>query len=442
MIGAILAIAMLAADVGGAMPVRVTDPWTIEVGPGAVDLNGRTVTLGSAVKFSIMPSPVITVQNEPHEALPVFNEKAGGWGKGTRLTPLITQECSATGALVPATLVLKPAPGAATPFTPDTDYRIDGFWATIGRVEDGPIDAQQTVYVDYQYSPDRLDTIAADAQGHLRLVEGALGAGAMEPPALAPGESAVVNVWVPSQTKALTDENLFPIFPARHEEPATSASIAERLLPRTLARLRAGQEVTIVAWGDSVTNGGGVTRQEDWYQDQFVRLLQDRFPKAAIHLLTAAWGGSSSAKYLEQPHGAQYDFVRDVLEPKPDLVTIEFVNDAYLSEEETMAHYRSILARVQGAGAEVVLVTPHLVRPDWLKSDTFKVKRDPRPYVAGLRRLSEEDHIALADAAAGWCDLWRVGIPYTTLLANSINHPDVRGHAIFASRLMALFPEQ
>ena len=67
-----------------------------------------------------------------------------------------------------------------------------------------------------------------------------------------------------------------------------------------------------------------------------------------------------------------------------DLVTIEFVNDAYLDEAGVEEHYGKILADLQGVGSEVVLITPHLVRPDWLPTDTLKVKEDPRAYVRGL----------------------------------------------------------
>jgi len=48
----------------------------------------------------------------------------------------------------------------------------------------------------------------------------------------------------------------------------------------------------------------------------------------------------------------------------------------------------------------------------------------------------------VADASAEWCKLWRRGIPYVTILANAINHPDVRGHELFARVLLGLFPEK
>jgi lysophospholipase L1-like esterase len=211
----------------------------------------------------------------------------------------------------------------------------------------------------------------------------------------------------------------------------------------TLTKLRAGEPVTIVAWGDSVTDGGGVeTTPELRYQNQFARRLGERFPKAKVSSLTAGWGGRGSRDYLEAPRGGDKDFVRDVLEPKPDLVTIEFVNDAYLDEEQTQVHYSKILHLLRGNGSGVILITPHLVRPDWMQTATMKFDEDPRPYVRGLRRFSKENEVAIADASLLWCGLWRQGIPYITLEKNSINHPDARGHELFADALMSVFPNE
>lgn len=85
------------------------------------------------------------------------------------------------------------------------------------------------------------------------------------------------------------------------------------------------------------------------------------------------------------------------------------------------------------------ILTPHL-------SSFMSVSRerdldeDPREYVQLVRRFAAANQVALADAAARYGRLWRQGIPYTTLMVNTANHPDVRGMAIFADSLMALFP--
>jgi len=129
-----------------------------------------------------------------------------------------------------------------------------------------------------------------------------------------------------------------------------------------------------------------------------------------------------------------------VLEPKPDLVTVEFVNDAYLEGDALREQYTEIVDRISECGAETILIAPHLVRPDWMGMNTMKFDEDPRPYVRDLKALARERRIALADAVRPVVRLWRVGIPYVIFLADSINHPDERGHQLFAEAPMSVFP--
>jgi hypothetical protein len=81
------------------------------------------------------------------------------------------------------------------------------------------------------------------------------------------------------------------------------------------------------------------------------------------------------------------------------------------------------------------------VWPDWMGLTRERdIDEDPRPYVAGLRQFAANRGVALADASRRYGRLWRQGIPYTTLMLNSINHPDARGMKLFADALMELFP--
>ena len=423
-----------------AMPARVVGAWTIEVGPGAVTLPDGEVALAEAVTLEVPPPETVRVTDERHDGLPMFNPKTGGWVRGAKLRGLVTEECTATGELHPDSVRLKASPGDAAPFALGSDYELDPFWATFGRLDGSAIAEGQAVFVDYEYTPWRLDSVLVDETGAVRLAVGEPDAALALPPEPKPGERAVANIWISGAIEQLTDENVFPIEFAPPPLPPQAETQAERRLPKTLAKLRAGKTVTIVAWGDSVTNGGGVNGHvEQWYQAVFAERLRERFPEAAVRMLTAAWPGGNSTGYMKAPSGGTYDFVRDVLEPKPDLVTIEFVNDAYLDEAATAAHYAEILEHLHGIGAEVALITPHLVRRDWLTTDTVKVDEDPRPYVKALRQFAMDNDLALADASKEWCRLWRQGIPYVTLLANSINHPDARGHEIFAEALTNLF---
>ena len=128
----------------------------------------------------------------------------------------------------------------------------------------------------------------------------------------------------------------------------------------------------------------------------------------------------------------------NVLAAKPDLVTIEFVNDAALSPKQVQESYEDILERLKPSGAEVILITPHFTM--W-RMMGFKDMRgsERRPYVLALRDFARDYNVGLADASARWEHLAKEGLPYVTLLHNTINHPDDRGHRLFAEELWKCF---
>lgn len=423
----------------GAIPVSLTGDWQVTLGPGKVTLGGREVNLAQPVALDVTPPQPRTVVGELHKSLPVFDPKSN-WRKGAYLDALRAQECSTTGLVRESSVVVKGETGQV--LTRGKDYELDPFWGSIGRLEGEALGADQKVFVDYQYVPERVDSIVALPDNTLKLVEGPAGVGSILPPAVPEGAVVVANLYHHGPATKLEDSNLYPLDPAVFA-PTAVAPVAEKLLPRTLAKLRAGQEVKIIAWGDSVTNGGGVgSATELWYQNVFAKALGERFPQAKITMITAAWGGRNSTAYMTAPAGGEKDFVRDVLTPRADLITCEWVNDSGLSGEALKKHYSEIMKHLTGSGAEVILITPHLVRPDWLGKTSCKFDDDPRPYVRDLRQFAADNNVALADASPLWCRLWRQGLPYMTMLSNSINHPDARGQRLFVDALMALFPER
>lgn len=439
-----LAFLLVAATVASAMPshkgmpIEVVGDWQVRVGPGEVNLGGRVVSLAQPVVVTIAPPEAVSVRDEEYASLQMFDPKAALYRRGLHPRPLAAQECVCTGLLVEGSLKVKAGPGEAEVFVLDKDYGLESYWTAVGRLEGSRIGEQQKVYLDYDYVPCRLDSIVMDGNGQLKVVQGAAAANLAHPPTLAAGETAIANVWLQGPTAKLAETNLYPIEPLA---PITAEAQAETLLPKTLAKLRNGEKVLIVAWGDSVTCGGGVGNQTElWYQNRFAAELRKRFPQAEIELRTAGWGGRDSRTYMAQPRGSDKDFVRDVLEPKADLVTIEFVNDAWLNGEALKKQYTEIMAQITGTGAEVILITPHLTRPDWMKVTEARFDEDPRPYVRDLKLFARENKVALADASALWCRLWRQGIPYITYEANWINHPDARGHELFVEALMGVFP--
>ena len=104
-----------------------------------------------------------------------------------------------------------------------------------------------------------------------------------------------------------------------------SASVPARLfsvrdgMPNLAAKLAAGKKVTIVFLGGSITQMGGSSG--DGFVRAVPRILQTRYPKAAITVRNAGVGGSDSLEGAKR-----YD--RDVLRWNPDAVFVEFaVND-------------------------------------------------------------------------------------------------------------------
>ena len=392
----------------------------------------------------VSPAKWVEVTGEKYERLPLFNPKAGGWIKGAQLRGMQAQETTTPGLLDTNSFVLRSGSEAgATQFERGKDYDIDLHWGTFGRTTNSTIKPDQPVFASYRHAQLRLDAVVLTRDGEIGLREGEPRAAAPAPPRVGEGERHLGNIWLPGHITKLGPDHLFPILEATYPESAKSSpTAAERLLPRTIRKLRSGERLRVLAWGDSVTDGRYVPDwQSNRWQEQFVARLRERFPKADIELVTEAWGGRNTSSYLNEPPGSPHNYTEKVLGAKPDLVVSEFVNDAGLNPKQVEERYGKLLADFRGIGAEWIILTPHYVRPDWMGLTRERdVDEDPRPYVAGLRQFAEKQQVALADAARRYGRLWRQGIPYSTVMLNSINHPDARGMKIFADALMELFP--
>lgn len=411
--------------------LRITGDWTLEA--ALPDGSAKTTLQVAAPK-------AVEVTNERHESLPVFNPKTGGWAKGARLKALMASETTTPYLLDGPSLVVRKASGGES-LVQGKDYDADLSWGTFGRLSGGGLGEKESVIVSYRYTPLRIDSVVLTGSGKIELRPGKPQGASPVPPALKKGERLLANIWLPGVVEKLTEDNLFPILETRYPEAAKpSPSVAEQRIPKAMARLKEGGTLRILAWGDSVTQCSYLPDTDKW-QEQFVERLRKRFPKAQIELVNEAWGGRNTSSYLAEPPGALHNYKEKVLAAKPDLVISEFVNDAGLNPAQVEERYSKLLADFQGIGAEWIILTPHYTRPDWMGLKRERdVDQDPRPYVKGLREFSAKHNVALADAALRYGRLWRQGIPYSTWMVNSINHPNRAGMALFADALMELFP--
>jgi len=420
--------------------LKIAGPWQVGVESATVKVQGRSIKAHPTV-VTIDPSTELKIRGEKHDSLPNYNPTAAPWGRGARPDKLVTFECTAAGMMDVATFAVRSEAGAGSTYERGKDFEIESLWATFGRVEGGSIPAGGTVFVDYVCGLNRVDSIVVNKAGKVSVLKGEPHAATPHPPELPAGSGLVANVWVPGRLAALTPDNLYPVIEAVYPADVVKRTHthAESLLPKSWAKIKSGEPLKILAWGDSVTAGGQASDAAHTYQRVFVDRLKAKYPHSKPVLSTAGWGGRNTDSFLKEPPGTQYNFDHAVIEPKPDLKIMEFVNDAYMTPEIVEQKYSYLLKRFQEIGAEWVIITPHYVRPDWMNSTTVRVESDPRPYVLGVREFCKKHNIAIADASLRWGHLVKEGIPYTTLLCNSINHPDDRGHAMFAAALMELF---
>ena len=108
------------------------------------------------------------------------------------------------------------------------------------------------------------------------------------------------------------------------------------------ARARAGDRLTVVFFGASLTWGANATDQNDFsYRARVAARLTEKYPQARFRFHDAAIGGTGSQLGV-------FRLDRDVLARKPDLVFVDFTaNDGIDSgDPETLASYESIIRRL------------------------------------------------------------------------------------------------
>jgi lysophospholipase L1-like esterase len=274
--------------------------------------------------------------------------------------------------------------------------------------------------------------VAAD--GKVSLVKGKAERATPQPPELPTNSLRLANLFMSAGAPTLSADRVLVIGDGFAEPDEQRCTMRAALVNKTLAKLRAGKPVALSAWGDSVTAGGEASSPEKSFPRLFATRLGERFKSSRITLINAGIGGSNTVGRLPNLH-------KEVLVHQPDLVLIEFVNDMDLPEATVRENLDSAFQQIRGAGAEVILITPHFTMPEMMKASGWRTP-ETRPMVSVLRAVADDKSVALADVSRRWEHLEKEGLPYITLLENGINHPDDRGHALFVHELMTFFPPE
>ena len=408
------------------LDVKPAGGMKVTVTAGKVRVLGQEVAVPETT-LDIAPLSVLQVTDE---ATTLTDEVPEGFGKGTPL-----QHCLGFGAtlpcLEPGSIVIKEKPGReGLVYQQGKDWRADELWGRVGRLPGGRIKAGQTVFIDYRVRLLRVDTISISSSGKVSVNQGESQKICPAIPVADYGSLALCHIFVDYGCKEITTKEIYPVGEAYQPDAAVLNTYRARVA-KTREKLEQGRDVTIVAWGDSVTAGGDATRPEFRFCEAFAQALRFKYPQARIKLINAGRGGWNTGMSLPL-------FEDDVLKYKPDLVTMEFVNDMGFGEATLRTNWFEAIDRVRAIGGETVIVTPHFVLPLWM-GFSDDATPETRINVEALRKIAEEKQVAVADASKRWEHLALEGVPYLVHLRNGINHPDDFGHALFTEELMRLF---
>jgi lysophospholipase L1-like esterase len=125
-------------------------------------------------------------------------------------------------------------------------------------------------------------------------------------------------------------------------------------LPHVASKLASGEPVMIVAFGSSSTAGYGATSPEFNYPNRLAAQLHRQYPSADITVVNRGQGGEDAPEMIKR-------LQTSVLDMKPDLVIWQVGTNAVLRNldpAETAKLVEQGIARIQAAGADLVLVDP------------------------------------------------------------------------------------
>ncbi|MGC1479791.1 MAG: SGNH/GDSL hydrolase family protein [Chthoniobacterales bacterium] len=405
----------------------------IKVASGSAEMEGGMVEAKGKTLAMNPPDPL----NVRGQAIKLFKAPFDEWKSRTLLAgqPLGMRKVM-PGSLIAKSVEITTSDGRK--LVRGQDFVIDPAWNAVALAADSGLTEGPGYTVDYQLGPRRVDSVNLSEDGEITLQVGE--SELASPPLPEPEggkETTLARIyWPGGDVQTVEPANIFPVGSFL---PDAGTKIPTERFNKFRAKVESGEPITIVCWGDSVTVGGDADPMEEMrYSAVFERALQERYPNARVE--TIAKGASTSAMWFNPNHDLSKRW-KDIEAAKPDLVTLEFVNDSYLTKwPQFKNQYDRILQKVNAMGAELLLITPHFTMMEKMGHQDLR-GAESRPYVTHLRRFADENNVALADASKRWEQLWRQGIPYEIYLKNGINHPDNRGHKIFADALMEWFPE-
>jgi lysophospholipase L1-like esterase len=197
-------------------------------------------------------------------------------------------------------------------------------------------------------------------------------------------------------------------------------------LPHVAAKLVAGKPVVIIAFGSSSTQGWGSTSPEFTYPNRLAAQLRRQYPGADITVLNRGKGGEDAPEMMKR-------LQTEVIDVNPDMVIWQVGTNAVLRNldpAETAKLVEDGIARIQAAGADLVLVDPQ-----YSPAVNAKAENAGR-MVKLLGKVAELRHVGFFPRFEVMRD-WHEGqsIPFESFVVADGLHMNDWGYACFAQLL-------
>jgi len=195
---------------------------------------------------------------------------------------------------------------------------------------------------------------------------------------------------------------------------------------KTRISLESGCNVTIVAFGDSITAGYCVRRG---FPSFWKESLAEKYPEAVVEMIISGTCGDTSMDGL-----ARLDWA--VLSYEPDLITINFgINDCALGLdlEEFEMNFVEMVRRIRaGPNSEILLLSSQPL-------ETPPYDRMVLDYYQAVHRVAKEMDVGFVNVYGAWMRKVNAGMPLGSMILSGLDHPNEAGYRVIAEELMRLF---
>jgi lysophospholipase L1-like esterase len=197
-------------------------------------------------------------------------------------------------------------------------------------------------------------------------------------------------------------------------------------LTESLGKLNSGEEIKIVALGDSLTYGWMTERG---FLDYLKTMIMKKYPDSKLKILNRGIPGDTAKDGLRRVDS-------DVIRLSPDLVFIQFaLNDAYtgFSSADFQKNIESIILKIkEDSNAEIALITSvALLNPEENKiADEF---------YSIISQCGERYNIPVAAVHEYWEEKISSGIRHSLLVQSDGIHPTEKGYELMAEAVFKLF---